>query len=143
VNMQNLTEHISTTKSPSESFSLTGRIQSFRHAIHGIILMLKSQHNAWLHATASLLVLGAAAFFHLSPIEWCWMVVAIMAVWTAEALNTALEFLADVASLEFHPVVKKAKDVAAGAVLISATGSVVIALLILGPHILKYLTFAR
>lgn len=71
------------------------------------------------------------------------MVVAIMAVWTAEALNTALEFLADVASPEFHPVVKKAKDVAAGAVLISATGSVAIALLILGPHILKYLTFAR
>ena len=71
------------------------------------------------------------------------MVVAIMAVWTAEALNTALEFLADVASSEFHPVVKKAKDVAAGAVLISATGSVAIALLVLGPHILKYLTFAR
>lgn len=71
------------------------------------------------------------------------MVVAIMAVWTAEALNTALEFLADVASLEFHPVVKKAKDVAAGAVLISATGSVAIALLILGPHILRYLTFAK
>jgi len=143
VNMQNLTEHISTAKSPSEHFSLAGRMQSFRHAIHGIILMLKSQHNAWLHATASLLVLGIAAFFRISPIEWCWMVVAIMTVWTAEALNTALEFLADVATAEFHPLVKKAKDVAAGAVLISATGSVVIALLILGPHILKCLSFAK
>jgi diacylglycerol kinase (ATP) len=57
-----------------------------------------------------------------------------MAVWTAEALNTALEFLADVASPQFHPLVEKAKDVAAGAVLISAVGSTTIALLIFGPH---------
>jgi len=80
-----------------------------------------------------------AAFFRLSASEWCWMVIAIMAVWTAEALNTAFEFLADVASPEFHPLVEKAKDVAAGAVLISAGGSVVIALLILGPYTLRFL----
>ena len=60
-----------------------------------------------------------------------------MAVWTAEALNTALELLADVASPEFHPLVEKAKDVAAGAVLISAIGSVIIGLLVLGPCMLK------
>jgi diacylglycerol kinase (ATP) len=71
------------------------------------------------------------------------MVVAIIAVWTAEALNTALEFLADVASPEFHPLVEKAKDVAAGAVLMSAVGSVVIAILILGPNILSYLKLTR
>jgi diacylglycerol kinase (ATP) len=103
------------------------------------MLMVKSQHNAWLHATASFLVLVVAAFFRLSPGEWCWMVIAIMAVWTAEALNTAFEFLADVASPEFHPLVEKAKDVAAGAVLISSCGSVVIALLILGPYFLRFL----
>jgi diacylglycerol kinase (ATP) len=101
--------------------------------------MLKSQHNAWIHATASVLILVGGAFFHLTEAEWCWLVIAIMAVWTAEALNTALEFLADAATTEFHPVVGKAKDVAAGAVLISAIGSVVIALLILGPRILKFL----
>ena len=129
--------------STSGPFSLTGRARSFRHAITGIILMLKSQHNAWLHATASIAVLLVGAFFHLSPREWCWLVIAIMAVWTAEALNTALEFLSDVASPEFHPLAKKAKDVAAGAVLISAAGSVVIALLILGPHILTYLSLAE
>jgi len=101
--------------------------------------MLKSQHNAWIHATASVLVLIAGAILHLTPGEWCWLVIAIMSVWTAEALNTALEFLADVASHEFHPVVGRAKDVAAGAVLISAIGSVVIALLILGPRIIEFL----
>ena len=133
-----MTEYVS-HRASSERFSITGRIKSFRYAIQGIILMIKSQHNAWLHATASFLVLIVSAFFRISPSEWCWMVIAVMAVWTAEALNTALEFLADVASPEFHPLVEKAKDVAAGAVLISAGGSVVIALLILGPYALRFL----
>ena len=124
----------------NQRFSLAARIRSFRHAIRGIALMLKSQHNAWVHATASVLVLLIGTLVGLSPGEWCWLVIAIMAVWTAEALNTALEFLADVASPEFHPLVARAKDVGAGAVLISATGSVAIALLILGPYILKFLS---
>jgi diacylglycerol kinase (ATP) len=115
--------------------------------------MLKSQHNAWVHAAASIIVLLVGAFFSLSPHEWCWLVIAIMAVWTAEALNTALEFLANVACgtdfqsvkrrarwpSHFHPLVAKAKDVAAGAVLISAAGSAVIALLIFGPYTFKLL----
>ena len=49
---------------------------------------------------------------------------------TAEALNTALEFLADITNPEFHPMIEKAKDIAAGAVLISAGGSLIIGLLI-------------
>jgi len=65
------------------------------------------------------------------------MVLAIVGVWMAEALNTAFELLCDVASPQFHPVVKQSKDVAAGAVLISAMGAVVIGLLVLGPHILS------
>ena len=120
-------------------FSIADRIRSFRHAIDGIILMLRSQHNAWLHAVASVTVLFLGASCHLSARGFCWLVIAIISVWTAEALNTALEFLVDVASPEFHPLAKKAKDVAAGAVLISAAGSVIIALLIFGPYILKCL----
>lgn len=120
-------------------FSVMDRVRSFRHAIDGITLMLRSQHNAWLHAVASITVLVSGIICRLSAGGFCWLVIAIMSVWTAEALNTALEFLADVASPEFHPLAKKAKDVAAGAVLISAGGSVVIALLIFGPHIIKCL----
>ena len=71
----------------------------------------------------------------LSTAEWCWIVLAIRSVWTAEALNTAFEFLADVASPEFHPLVKHAKDVAAGAVLIAAVGAGIIALLVFVPHV--------
>ena len=143
VNGQNIEADTSMTKYTSKQFSLTGRIKSFKHAIDGIVLMLISQHNAWLHAIASATVLLFGAYCRLSAMEVCWLVIAIMAVWTAEALNTALEFLADVASPEVHPLAKKAKDVAAGAVLISAAGSVVIALLIFGPHILKHLHSAE
>lgn len=116
--------------------TLSGRLQSFRYAARGVRLMLRSQHNAWLHAVASCCVLIVGGLCYLSASEWCWIVLAIMAVWTAEALNTALELLADVASPEFHPLVEKAKDVAAGGVLIAAFGSVIIGLLVIGPHLL-------
>jgi diacylglycerol kinase (ATP) len=117
-------------------FTVMGRLKSFDYALRGVLLMLKSQHNAWLHAAATLVVvLLGRSCCHLTSGEWCVLVLAIMAVWSAEALNTAFEFLADVASPEFHPLVEKAKDVAAGAVLIAATGSVVIALLVFGPYI--------
>ncbi len=123
----------------SEAFTITGRLHSFHYALHGLVLMLQSQHNAWLHAFASVCILVMGGLFRLTGGEWCWIILAIMAVWTAEALNTALEFLADAATPEFHPLVKCAKDVAAGGVLISALGSVVIGLLVLGPHLLDFL----
>jgi len=97
--------------------------------------MLRSQHNAWIHAAATLAVCVAGLVLGLSASEWAWLVLAIVAVWTAEALNTALEFLTDVASPAFHPVAGRAKDVAAGAVLISAFGSTTIGLMILGPKV--------
>ncbi|NLW81390.1 MAG: diacylglycerol kinase family protein [Desulfovibrionales bacterium] len=118
-------------------FQFTGRIRSFKYAFTGIWTMLKSQHNAWVHACATVAVIAAGLLFDVSPSEWCWLVLAIMAVWTAEALNTAFEFLADVASPEFHPLVKHSKDVAAGAVLVSAIGAVIIGLFVLGPHALE------
>jgi diacylglycerol kinase (ATP) len=120
-------------------FPFTGRIRSFKFAFIGIWTMLKSQHNAWIHTCATVAVIAAGLYFGVSPSEWCWLVLAIIAVWTAEALNTAFEFLADVASPEFHPLVKNSKDVAAGAVLISAIGSVIIGLLVLGPHALAWI----
>ena len=74
-------------------------------------------------------------FFHLSPSEWCWLVLAISTVWTAEALNTAFEFLADAASPNFHPIVRDAKDVAAGAVLIAAIAATVIGVIVFWSHV--------
>ena len=101
--------------------------------------MLRSQQNAWIHALATVSVCIVGFLFGLSASEWCWIVLAIVAVWTAEALNTAFEFLTDVASPTFHPLAGKAKDVAAGAVLLSAIGSIIIGLLVLGPHLMARL----
>jgi len=118
----------------NKPFQFTGRIRSFRHAISGILRMIRCQHNAWIHAVATVGVLAAGFLFHLSAPDWCWIVVAIAIVWTAEALNTAFEFLADAASPEFHPLVRDAKDVAAGAVLVTAIAAGVIGTIIFWPH---------
>jgi diacylglycerol kinase (ATP) len=121
------------------SLTFTGRLRSFSCALRGIAIMLRSQHNAWLHAVATLLVCSLGLALQVTAGEWCWIVLSIMAVWTAEALNTAFEFLTDVASPSFHPIAGQAKDVAAGAVLISALGSAAIACLVFGPRLWTWL----
>lgn len=119
----------------SDTFSLAGRVRSIRYAVNGITEMLKSEHNAWVHLFATVCAIAVAYLLEVNAAEWCFLILAIMAVWVAEALNTAFEFLCDVASPEFHPLVKKSKDVAAGAVLLSAIGAVIIALIIFVPHL--------
>ena len=126
-----------------ESLTFTGRIRSLRCAVKGIGVMISSQHNAWIHAAATVIVIVVGFYLQLTKPEWCWIILAIISVWTAEALNTAFEFLTDVASPEFHPLAEKAKDVAAGAVLISAIGSVLIGIVILGPYALRLLSMWR
>lgn len=118
-----------------ESFSFKDRLRSFRFAFIGIGRMLASQHNAWIHASATMAVVLVGFYFNFTKDEWSFIIVSIVAVWVAEALNTSLELLADVASPEFHPLVEKAKDVAAGAVLISAIGALIIGLTIIIPYL--------
>jgi diacylglycerol kinase (ATP) len=122
-----------------DTFSFSGRIRSGTHAVHGVVEMLKSQHNAWVHAVATLGVIVGGAVFCVSTMEWCLLILVITTVWVAEGLNTAFEFLCDVASPEFHPLVKKSKDVAAGAVLLSAIGAVAVGLIIFIPYLIAYL----
>jgi diacylglycerol kinase (ATP) len=117
------------------SLTFNGRIRSIKCALKGICVMISSQQNAWIHTTATLTVTIFGIHFGLTKFEWCWIILAAISVWTAEALNTAFEFLTDVASPEFHPLAAKAKDVAAGAVLIAAIGSVLIGILIFSPYL--------
>ena len=118
------------------AFSLSGRLRSVGLAGSGIIEMLKNQHNAWVHLVATLCVVLVGLFCTVTVTEWCFLIIAIMVVWVAEALNTALELLCDVASPDFHPLIKKSKDVAAGGVLLSALGAVFIGLIIFVPYLL-------
>ena len=120
----------------SRPLEFTGRIRSFRYAGRGIWLVLKTQPNAWIHAGATAAAIAAGWLLGISRLEWCVIVLTCAAVWTAEALNTAFEHLADATKPEFDPVIGKAKDVAAGAVLVTALAAVVVGFLVFGPHLL-------
>lgn len=117
--------------------SIKNRILSFKYAFTGIAIMVMSQHNAWIHLLATVVVCITATLLRLSAPEWCIIILAMMAVWTAEALNTAFEFLADATTSDYSPLVARAKDVAAAAVLLSAIGSAVIGILIFLPRIIR------
>jgi diacylglycerol kinase (ATP) len=117
-------------------WSLDARARSFRYAARGLVALLRSQPNAWIHAAATVVVLALGFVVGLSRVEWCLVVAAIAAVWSAEAVNTAFEALCDVASPDRHPLVERAKDIAAGAVLVAAGGAVIIGLLVFAPHLL-------
>jgi diacylglycerol kinase (ATP) len=123
------------TPQAAVGFTLGARLRSFKYAGRGLRTMLVSQHNAWIHAGATLLAVTCGALFSVDRLEWLALILAIVSVWTAEALNTAFEFLCDVASPDFHPLVEKAKDVAAGAVLISALGAAAVGALVFLPYL--------
>ena len=116
-------------------FTIAERLKSVGFALTGIATMIRTQHNAWIHLASSITVVSAGLWFAVPREEWAWLVLAIVAVWTAEALNTAFEVMCDVTSPEFHPLVKQAKDVAAGAVLIAALGATIIGLLVFAPRL--------
>jgi diacylglycerol kinase len=118
------------------------RLGSFRYAIHGIVLTVQSQHNAWIHLGVSLAVIIAGFYVGLEINGWLWLITAITLVWAMEALNTAVERLADAAVPEIHPLIGQAKDASAGAVLIAVLAAVLIGLLVLGPPLLGKLGLA-
>ncbi len=119
------------------AFRLADRLKSFHYAGRGISAMLRTQHNAWIHAFASAGVGVAGFVLEISRDEWFFVLLAAASVWTAEALNTAFESLCDVAAPEFHPLVERAKDVAAGAVLITAAAAAIIGAVVFGPRVLS------
>lgn len=121
-----------------ERFSPRRRLRSFRYAARGVGVVL-GQHNAWLHAAATCAVVGLGAWLELPRGDWLWLAAAVAGVWTAEALNTAVEQLADAVHPERHPGIARAKDASAGAVLIASLGAAVVGLLVLGPPLLAAL----
>lgn len=113
--------------------------QRFGWAGRGVIVLLRTQANARIHAVAAVAVIVAGCVFHISAGEWCAIVGAIGFVFAMEAINTAVEAVVDLASPEVHPLAERAKDVAAGAVLIAAITAAIIGLLVFGPRLLAVL----
>jgi diacylglycerol kinase len=121
--------------------SLKKRINSLQYAFNGLIDLLKSQPNARVHLIAALLVVSAGFYFQIKPSEWIALVICMALVFSLEAVNTALEYLTDLVSPEYHPLAGKAKDVAAAAVLLGAMGAVIVGLLVFGPYIMALSIF--
>ncbi|OEK05086.1 diacylglycerol kinase family protein [Roseivirga misakiensis] len=116
-------------------FSVKERLQSFKYAWRGIRVAIWQEHNFRIHLLAALIVIVTGFYFEISNTEWCWIVLAICIVFTAELFNTAIEKLVDLKSPEFDPLAGKIKDIAAGAVLVSALSAAIIGLLIFWPYI--------
>lgn len=126
------------TKNSAEAFSIVKRAKSFTHAGRGLYIFIKTTHNAWIHCAVFAGVIVAGFFFGITRTEWMFQVFAGGFVLVSEAFNTALEIDIDLTSPEYHPYAKDTKDVAAGAVLISAVTSAVIGAFIFLPYILEF-----
>lgn len=112
---------------------IKSRVRSFGFAFSGWWYVIRTQRNAWIHAVATIIVVGLAAWVRLVPRDWAVIILSIALVWTAEFLNTALEAVVDLASPTQQQLARVGKDVGAAAVLIAAATSVLIGLLLLGP----------
>ena len=109
------------------------RIQSFGYAFRGIYEVFSTEANMKIHIAITILVIFCGFMFSISLTEWIFCLLCIGLVVGAEMMNTAIENVVDLASPEQHPLAGKAKDIAAGAVLICAMISVLIGLLIFVP----------
>jgi diacylglycerol kinase len=120
---------------------LKKRLNSFRYAFAGIAELVRSQPNAKFHLTAASFVFVAGFLSGLSRMEWCAVVFAITIVIAAETVNTALEYLTDLTSPDYHPLAGKVKDLAASAVLISAIGAAAVGIIIFLPKVIALFSF--
>jgi diacylglycerol kinase len=119
-----------------QKFSIIKRIKSFGFAFNGLKILIKEEHNSRIHIFATFCVLIAGFFLKLSATEWIAVAFAIGFVIAMEIINSAIENIADFVSPEKHYIIKKIKDLAAAAVLISAITAIIIGLIVFLPKIL-------
>jgi len=115
------------------------RLKSFRNAFAGIWYTLKTQRNAQIHVFITIAIIILGLILDLNLTEWGILALTAGFVISTEMLNTVAEIAMDYATTEFNPQVKIIKDVAAGAVLVSAITAVIVGLLILGPPLFQWL----
>ena len=130
------TKYMNTENKQEKSFSFTKRAKSFVHASRGIKVFLKTTHNSWIHVTIFFAAIVLGMYFKITNTEWMMLIFASGLVFVSEAFNTAIEIDIDLTSPEYHPYAKDTKDVAAGAVLISAITAIIIGLFIFGHYII-------
>lgn len=124
----------------NNGFTLRKRLRSFGYAFHGICLLITQEANAWIHCFAAVCVVVAGFFFGISVSEWITVIFAIGMVLAAEAVNSAVEALADRVTQEYDEAIKRTKDLASGAVLILAIAAAIIGCIIFIPKIVLWLS---
>ena len=125
-------------KSPQKQLSqseCTKFIAGFKYAFSGLWYALRTQRNVRVHVSIAFLAILLGVVLRISAVEFALVFVAITGVFIAEMFNTVFELCIDLASPDYHPLAKIAKDVAAGAVLLSAMLSIIIGLFVFVPHI--------
>lgn len=129
----------SNTDSSRPRFSLKARARSFRYAFRGIGILVRDEHNARIHCVAAIVAIVLGILLRISPSEWCVILLCIGGVFMGEALNSAVEALADHATKARHPLIGKAKDVASAGVLIMAAAALACGCIIFLPRLIALL----
>lgn len=115
-------------------------ITSVEFALTGIQTVFKEERNMRKHVFFGILALLAGFIFQLSRFEWLWLLLAVFLVWIVEIINTVFENVVDMfTDFHFHPIGKKIKDMAAGAVLLASFFAVIIGLILFVPKIWQLL----
>ena len=114
-------------------------IKSFKCAIQGIIQAMKTERNVKIHITIMILVIISGIVFKIAKQEWITCIILFGLVISLELVNSAIETTVDIAMPEISEKAKNAKDIAAGAVLVSAISSAIIGLTIFIPKIIEFI----
>ena len=114
-------------------------VYSFKYALEGVWFAFSNNQNLQIHVAVAILVAVMSVVFRINGFEMGILGVIILLVIAAEMINTAIEEMVDLITTEHRQEAKIAKDVAAGMVLVTAVGSIVVGALVFLPHILKML----
>jgi len=128
--------------SSQKKFSLADRVKSFSHAGRGLLIFVRTTHNAWVQIGVMFPLIFFGFFFSISYSEWMMLVIVFGILFSAEAFNTAIEIDMNLTSPDHHPFARDTKDVAAGAVLIVVFVVIIVSVCIFAPKIMSFLVSA-
>lgn len=120
-----------------QKLSIAKRLKSFKHAANGLAIFFREEHNARVHLLMAMCFVIAGFYFHITHLEWIAIVMSIGFVIGMEALNSAIESLADYVCPERDDMIKKVKDLSAASVLLAAISALVVGIIVFAPRLME------
>lgn len=117
-------------------FSIKSRLKSFKHSFAGLHTLIKEEHNSRVHLVAAIVVIVMGFVLKVTTVEWLVLALTIAFVIVVEIINSSIENLADAITEDYNLNIKKAKDMGAAAVFVSAVAAVIVGVIIFGPKLL-------